>query len=177
MAKTNFSKVEGSFDDGLRKMMVGQLLRDADANQGKIPTPLVKPEDRQMLVTLNHELRYLKKAGANPYKTLGIRKKKIADWLENIEKIPEAEWKVIKGFKEKVDKLRKSHDAKVAETERAHAEQVAQQRIAFGHDIPKEEETTEEKPPQGPNDALVDTERRKSSYKRFNISDKWLPLQ
>jgi hypothetical protein len=155
MAKTNYSKVEGSFDDGLRKIMVGKLLEEADANQGKGAIPTVITEQKNILLALHHELRYLQKLGLEPYKKLGILRKKMAKWIEHPETVTEEEWKAIKKFKEGADKLR--------------AISVAKKPLPA---YDKEDQVEE-----GPNDTLVNTERKKSVYKRFNINDKWLPLQ
>lgn len=146
MAKTNYTKVEGSFDEGMRKMMVGNLLNEADAHQGK---DVVAPgaDKKRFLLAIHHELRYLQKKGLEPYSKLGILQRQIAEWLEHPETITEDDWKLIKGYKEGLDKLKSGMQG------------------------------TASKAPEGANDALVNTERKKSVYKRFNINDKWLPLQ
>lgn len=144
MARANFTKVEGALDDGLRRMMVGQLLTDADINQGNPAKPSGPSTQKQLLLALHHELHYLQKLGLTPYKKLGLRKKKFAGWVEHPETVTEQEWEMIRGLKEKITQLRTEFEKE----------------MKVG----------------GDNEALVDVERRKHIYKRFNINEKWLPL-
>lgn len=160
MAKTNYTKVEDSFNDGLRKIMVGKLLDEADAHQGKLSGSATAAAEKSRLFALHHELQFLQKKGLEPYKKLGIRRKKMAKWMEHPEEVTAEEWKAIKGFKEALDKMRTSLLPKVSPVAKAPIGKPPEA---------KAQETVE--------DTLVNTERKKSVYKRFNINDTWLPLQ
>jgi len=150
MAKTNFTKAEEAFDDGLRKASVNKLFEIVDENatlsdpekalelaakQGKIPIAA----DRQLLSVLKHELHHLHKKGLDIYTQLNLDKKQFKQWCENPNSLTAAEWTRIKELKEKVDSLKKES--------------------------------------QTPDDELIQSERNKHINKRFNVKDKWLPLK
>lgn len=143
MPRADFTKVETALDAGLRKIVVGQLLNEADANQGNPAVPGAEAAHKQLLIGLQHELHYLHRLGLTPYKLLKLRKKKFAEWVEHPETVTEKEWEMIKGLKGKLALIRADYEKK-AKT--------------------------------GDNETLVDSERRKHIYKRFNINEKWLPI-
>ncbi len=143
MPRANFTKVESALDEGLRKLMVGQLLNEADVNQGTPSAPGAQAANKQLLIALQHELHYLHRLGLTPYKQLKLRKKKFAGWVEHPETVTEKEWEMIKGLKDKLTQIRTDYEKKIK---------------------------------VGDNETLVDSERRKHIYKRFNINEKWLPI-
>lgn len=112
MAKTNYTKVEGALDEGLRKITVNKLLDIADEVEGtkdkeaEAKTTL----EMQLLTALHQELKHLHKQGKDPYKKLGINKKEIKNFIEKAETLTTEDWAKIKELKGKIDEFRKELD-------------------------------------------------------------------
>lgn len=149
MAKTNFTKVEGMLDDGLRKIMVDQLLDLADAQQEPKDKTLKTGPAKQnelrlkILITLQREMKILDKMKQDPYGLFNISKKKINEYIKNYEKLSDEEWGNIKETQNRVHQFRK------------------EQKTNFN---------------QNNDTDLIEQQRRSHKTKRFNINDKWLPL-
>lgn len=122
MAKTNYSKAEEFFDDGMRKMMVNKLHETVDATQGKESPNASVAERKRLLLILHHELQYFQKKGFEPYKKMNIDKKKLAGWLEHPETVTDVEWKLIQGYHANIVKVKKPPEDKAEAINEAFAE-------------------------------------------------------
>ncbi|MBA3817053.1 MAG: hypothetical protein H0X29_11160 [Parachlamydiaceae bacterium] len=153
MAKTNFTKVEGMLDEGLRKMTVEHLLNLADTAQPESGKPSSKdtPQDAlkqansglQIILALQRDMKFLDKKGQEPYELFGLNKKTIEKYLKKFETLTPQEWEEINDTQGKVRKFRKDLEKNMTEKD---------------------------------NDDLITQQRRSHVTKRFNINDKWLPL-
>lgn len=150
MGKTDFTKVEESLSEGLRKITAHKLLGIADevASGAPLKETTISPgkeigrAEEQLLAALHHDLQYLQKSGKEPYKKLDINKKELKRFLQNPSTLTPEEWDKIKHLKEKIDEFKKL-----------------------------------DKLPHPTDNELVEGERKKHINKRFNVSDNWLPLQ
>jgi len=108
MAKTNFTKVEESLIEGLRKMDVNRLLEITEhgANAEQLQF------GKQLLLAMQYVLKSLKQRGLDPYKKLGIEKKELDKMLENAGTLKPEDWNRIKEIKVKVDQFKQEMDLK-----------------------------------------------------------------
>ncbi len=148
MAKTNFTKVEGMLDEGLRKMTVEHLLNltetssEDDKTSGKVPEKHTQARLKSIL-TLQRDMKFLDKAEQEPYELFSVSKKNIGKYLKNPDTLTSEEWEEIKEIQSKVHKFRKEFEKNSI---------------------------------QNNNDDLIEQQRRSQVTKRFNINEKWLPL-
>lgn len=149
MAKTNFTKVEGMLDEGLRKMAVEQLLDMTDSaklvENPSFPNAHSEKEGvrLQTLQALQRDLKFLDKMDQGPYDLFGISKKTLIKYLKNPEALTLQEWQNAKETQIKVKKFRKDFE-----------------KNATGQN----------------DDDLIQQQRKSHKTKRFNINDKWVPL-
>jgi hypothetical protein len=147
MAKTNYTKVEEAFDDGMQKMRVSQLqdLASLAAELGKFESSFeVNPfskENRMLITLLKLDLKQLR--NTEIFKTLGINKKDLKEKLDHPEKLSFDDW----------DQLRT---------------------LKFSLQDYKEKLSKETAPDA--NEKQVEEQRKKHINKRFNTQEKWLPL-
>lgn len=99
MAKTNFTKVEGSLSEGLRKIDVSKLL---DITEGAATAEQLHARG-QLLAVLQYELKVLFRQGANPYQELKIDKKELKKFTENVAGLTQQDVDKLKKMKEQVD--------------------------------------------------------------------------
>ena len=82
MGKTNYSKVEEAFTEGLYKMKVNKILEDSEKKgEGK---DTLHPA--QKFIAVVQELKWMKKTDPNIHKNIKISKKEIASLAEIIKK-------------------------------------------------------------------------------------------
>jgi hypothetical protein len=150
MAKTNFTKVEGILDEGLRKMTVDHLLdltkaapKSEDGKAADENTLKQNSNRSKILLILQRDMKFLDKGGHEPYELFGIDKKTIIKYLKNPGALSAEEWEEVKENQIKVRNFRKEC----------------------------------EKNSNSKNDEdIIEQQRRSHKTKRFNINDKWLPL-
>lgn len=161
MSKTNFTKVEESLNEGIRKMEVRKLLKEADQAQAErnasanVPTSQSQntaettlntqlTESRTHLLTsLQKDLKNLHKEHPPFYTKLGVKSKDLKKFLENPSSISPQDWEKLKKIKNEIDNYKKELTKNL---------------------------------PQSSDEDLVNVARTKSINKRFNVNDKWLPL-
>ena len=99
MAKTNFTKVEGSLSEGLRKMDVNRLL---DISEGEASAEQLHARG-QLLAVLQYELKSLFRQGQDLYKQLNVDKKELKKFAENLQGLTQQDVDRLKKIKEQVD--------------------------------------------------------------------------
>lgn len=157
MPKTNFSKVEEALNEGIRKMTVSNLLRLADisAKTGRSvynPGKLVEDSETESPVS-------------EP------RKQMIAGLLRDMKYMQKNDPKMYSKLGLKKHTLNKMIDNQATLTEEEW-ETLRQARIR----IDEFRRNFNQNAPKIPDDKLVEEERVKHINKRFNVSEKWLPL-
>ncbi len=119
MAKTNFTKVEEALNEGLRKMEVGKLLgqtEDKKAAERETTAPKKLTNEQFALVTkLQIELKYLKRAGLDPFEKLKINKSELKKMLLGATELGPQEWDKLKKYKEQLDGFRKEQEKTVTD--------------------------------------------------------------
>lgn len=110
MAKTNFTKVEGMLDEGLRKMNVEQLLNLTKPNKSDQSAEQPNKERLKTLLTLQRDLKFLDKADQEPYELFNITKKRLNKLIKNPETTSPEEWAEIKETQMKVNGFRKEFE-------------------------------------------------------------------
>ncbi|CRX39275.1 hypothetical protein [Estrella lausannensis] len=146
MGKTNFTKVEESLAQGLHKMEVERLLNEADKASGKPPPP---------------------KKETSP--ELAEEKKKLIKDLElNINRLKAKDSKIFEKLKVKRSTVQKftENPQKLSEEDWKHAAIL----------LKRTETLLKEMVPDKANDKLVEDEQTRHLNKRFNVNEKWLPL-
>ncbi len=82
MGKTNYSKVEEAFTEGLYKMKVNKILEDSE-RKGEEKETL---HPAQKFIAVVQELKWMKKTDPDIHKNIKISKKEIASLTEIIKK-------------------------------------------------------------------------------------------
>lgn len=142
--KTNFTKVEGCLEEGLRQMNIQKLHEEVDAlNPKKKSTAKNVAAKKQLIIVLIRDLNRLAKKDKNFYRIINFDKEEAKKLLSKGVPTKREDWKTILALKEKVEAY-KNQEARMS--------------------------------PPPTDEELVDEERNKSINKRFNVSDKWLPL-
>lgn len=152
MTKTNYTKVEESLAEGLRKMEVERLLSIADTNQPLKPSrtkepiaPLLTPEQKQLLSFVKHEIKMVKKEHVESfYKKLEVERSVLKRYIKEPESIKTEDWKKLQEIKDKI---------------LTYKEEIAN---AY---------------PQKKDDEVIEKERKEQKTKRFNINKNWIPLK
>lgn len=112
MAKTNYSKVEDSFNEGLLKIDIDRLLEETEKNGAAAKIHLAK----QLLISMRFDLRSLQKRGFDPHAELNIDKSTIKTLIQHVDSLTPEEWNVIKETKKKLDKFKLEADQKAPPT-------------------------------------------------------------
>ena len=150
MAKTNYTKVEESLAEGMRKIEVDKLLTIADENAAKKPkkttaqTPKVDAANLHRLNWIHRELKVLQKAEKDPYIRLGISKEEVTKFLNDPLLLTPEDWEKTKSIKEKITN--------------------------YKAELNKEATNASD-------DDLINRQRKNQTTKRFNVNDKWIPLR
>lgn len=144
MAKSNFSKVEKSLEDGLIKMTARHLKETSPSKNPKKEEKFKEDQIVAELSSLKQDLMLIKKYDQNMYKNLGFSLKDLKKILSNPTALTHEHYQKICEIKVKVKDLKK--------------------------EIRTQKKTE-------PNDTLIQKERIRHINKRFNVQEKWLPLQ
>jgi hypothetical protein len=140
MAKPNYNKMEDAIEKGLHSLKVESLLRQADEAQGKI----VKEENekreltpKQIMIIVEHELRWMYKQDHHIYKILKIKKKKIDEFIKLVNtpgvKLKKEELDEIASIKEGVEMLKKTRFS--PEKDDSHVEKEIGRHIYKRHNL------------------------------------------
>lgn len=133
MAKTNFTKVEGFLDEGMRQIALNKLLDEADKAQGKAvkkKTSLTN-EQKELLRYIETNLSRLKEADAKIFAKLKVKKSSIDKLLKNSESLQEIDWKHLNGLKKKIDSFLVEYFPKKSNEEQIESEQVRHTKKRF----------------------------------------------
>lgn len=146
MSKVNFTKVEEMLNQGLHNINVGHLLQEADATKAKTKAAEKSPpvSNRQLITSIERDLKFLHKKDPETYIKLGVKKKFIKKVIETPDSLTPEELDTLKQIQGKI--------------------------LLF------KEELKNTLPPIN-NEAIVESQRTKHINKRYNVNDKWLPLQ
>jgi hypothetical protein len=147
MAKTNFTKVEEALANGLHHIKVEELLKLAD-----LASDIGKKDLESAALFYGQFLSLIE----NDLK-----------WMHKKESSVYKELKIKKS--ELKDLILKSREkpSTLSETE---MERIKDLKV-------KVEKYKKEKFPSKPEDTLIELERKRHIYKRFNVNEKWLPLK
>ena len=112
MAKTNYSKVELSLEEGLRKMTVSKLcdladiaMRSNDSNSGK----KLSKKQQTILNKITWGIKRLEKKERKIYEILHITKEKLQTQLQNPKSLSDAEWKELEQCSHDIKNLIKQY--------------------------------------------------------------------
>lgn len=108
MAKTNFTKVEESLAEGLRKMSVGHLLDMTNKN----PQAELLHQRKQTLKLLLLDLQAIAKIEPKIYEQLNTSKSQLKKFAEDPLAITEQEWSDLLKLKERVVVSKKEMEKK-----------------------------------------------------------------
>lgn len=154
MAKTNYTKVEEAFNDGLRKIEVDKLLDLADENAKvnksnsskenlKLQPKSELLDQKKLIINLKFELKTLiNLQGKDIFQRLGIEKETL-EILKREKNFSDEELNQLRSLKEKISSFNEE----------------------LNKSAPKDEEKTIEK------------QRKDQKTKRFNINKNWIPLR
>lgn len=146
MAKVSFSKVENSFTDALRKILIDRLFDLAvivtliNDPRSKIPPKIVK----QLIDSLQTELKTLKEKDIKLYQRLELTPEQEVKFYGSYTEFSSEDWDRLRLLKERIEELKGE---------------------LYGLESPKPEYEEQ-----------VNKERLKHINKRFNIREGWLPL-
>lgn len=159
MPKTNYQKVEGAFDEGLRKLLIDKLLESTEKkpkqHEAEEETPGITFEVEsseaqrqkevriQTLLTILRDLKFVYKLDSQVYKNMKISPKKMRRYVENPAALSPQEWEEIKKIK---------HDVEV-----------------YHRDLL-------DKLPLKSNEEIIDEQRKAHTTKRHKVNPNWLPL-
>lgn len=101
MAKTNFTKVEEMLTQGLQKIAAYHLLDEADAAASRVPD-LNKTDKRQLVSSVQRDLRLLYKKDHETYTKLGITKGFVKKLNEQAANLTSEEFENLKQIQEKI---------------------------------------------------------------------------
>lgn len=147
MGKTNFTKVETSLEEGMRRMEISRLLNEADKASGKTPPPppeekpKLSPEKRKLIKDLELNIVRLRSRDRKIFSTLKVKYSTVKKMIGNALSLKEEDWKHLATLLKKTDALIK------------------------------------ERMPEMVDDKVIESEKEKHINKRFNVNEKWLPLQ
>lgn len=184
MSKTNFTKVEEAFTDGLRKIEVEKLLRIADENsptkktsEFKSPPSNEQPiEQKKLLITLRFELKTLpKETKKEVYEKLGIEAG-VLELIKETKALKEEDFEKLKMLKEKIEshkeelenialKQKEMKESKLKNVRNFRRKPVVEVENKEPNDLPKKEEI------------FIEKQRKDQRTKRFNINQNWIPLR
>lgn len=127
MAKTNFTKVEKSFDDEMRKNLQDELLKEADRVTGTpsketaeiIRQKRLAAEKKILLQALQHDLKTMDEDVLEDH--IKISKDTLEHLLNKGINLKDQEIEELKKIKKRIDKYKKEHegyDEKLVEEER-----------------------------------------------------------
>lgn len=103
MAKTNFTKVEASLDEGLQKMKVNQLYEITESEKNPRRASLKEQEQKQLLInTLQHDVKIIEKHDHEMYGKIGIEKKELKELIANSKNLSPKDWELVKQIQQKV---------------------------------------------------------------------------
>lgn len=146
MAKISFSKVEDSFAQSLRKILIERLSELATIvtliqdPRSKVPANVVE----DIINKFHGELVTIKEKDVKLYEKLDLKPDEEAKFMGPMKNLSSEEWDQLKALKERIDVLK---------------------RELFGQDVPNTEYEKQ-----------VEEQRLKHINKRFNIRENWLPL-
>ena len=146
MAKVNYTKVEGAFENALKKLFIENLSELATiANVIQDPEANLSNKAISNLITRFHrELKKLKKHDSKLFAKLNLTPEEEARFALPADQYIQRDWMRLRTLKERIDELK--------------------------HELYGEESINVEYEKQ------VAKERRRHVNKRFNIRDGWLPL-
>lgn len=146
MPKISFTKVEDSFSQSLRKILVDRLSELATIvtlihdPRSKVPKKIVD----DIITKFHQELISMKEKDIQLYQNLELKPEEEAKFLGPMQNLASEDWERLKILKERIEDLKKE---------------------LFGQDVSNPEL-----------DAQVEKEKIKHINKRFNIREGWLPL-
>lgn len=158
MPKTNYQKVENAFDEGLRKLLIDQLLESTekkpklyetektsglDSETESSEAQRIKEVRIQTLLTILRDLKHVHKLDPQVYKTMKLSPKKMKHYVENPGALTPQEWEEIKKIKRDVETYYRDLLASL---------------------------------PQKSNEELIEEQRDLHKNKRHKVNNKWLPL-
>lgn len=114
MAKTNFTKVEGALEEGMRQMIVQHLHTLADSISNTKPKD--ETSQKKLMAALKFGLNRMEKQDAELYKKLGISKVELKKLIEKKEILSDEDFEKIKSIKAKVEALKKELEEKSPES-------------------------------------------------------------
>ena len=126
MGKTNFTKVEASLEEGLRKIEVEKLLTEADKASG-IKAPLkeeiLTKTQKQLIKDLELNLSRLREKDSKIYTKLKVKRSTIHKMITQAASLKEDDWKHLASLFKKTEMLIKEHfpnkdDDKLVESEK-----------------------------------------------------------
>lgn len=112
MTKTNYSKVELSLEEGLRKMTVSKLSNLADIATSSTPVNSEKKLSKKQQTILNKivwGIKRLEKKERKIYEILKFPKEKLQTQLQNPKSLTDAEWKELEHCSHEVKNLIKQY--------------------------------------------------------------------
>lgn len=184
MPKTNFTKVEEAFIDGLRKIEVEKLLRIADENSSDKKTSKIKSppsneqslEQKKLLITLRFELKNLvKETRKEVYEKLGIEAS-LLDLLKETTAINAEDFEKLKALKEKIVS-HKEELANIALKQKEIKESELKNIRDFRRKPVAEVENKESNDLVKKEEIFIEKQRKDQKTKRFNINQNWIPLR
>ena len=116
MAKTNFSKVEESLQQGMNKLAIKKIV---DSTDSKVAEKQVAEESRlnkkKICIYLIGELKRLSKSDKSIYSKLGTNMANAKKLLENPKKLTDEEWKFVLKLKAKIEAYKVAFSANIKE--------------------------------------------------------------
>lgn len=110
MAKTNFTKVEGALDEGLRQMTVQHLHALADSIKGLRVENIEKSDiasQKKIIAILKFELTWMESNNISLPKDLGVTKSEIKKIIEKAPPLESQDFEKIKTIKNYLETLKK----------------------------------------------------------------------
>jgi len=127
MGKTNFTKVESSLEEGLRKMQMERLLTEADKASGKSPPSQPREkltkEQKHLLKDLELNLLRLRQKDNKIFTKLKVKRSTVKKMINEAHLLKDEDWKHLSSLLKKTESLIKeqfpvSPDDKIIEGEK-----------------------------------------------------------
>ena len=123
MAKSDYTKVEGTLDKELKRMSIDHLLEVADQNPNA-PVELTRSQVARLIYI---EAERLYKKDKAIYKKLKIRSKDLKEKAEKARSLTDQEWKQMEKLRKKLSEFAKEIEEKSPAT--SEEEQVEKERV------------------------------------------------
>lgn len=108
MGKTNFTKVEASLDEGIRKIEVERLLIEADKASGKKTPPKeekLTKDQKKLIKDLQLNLTRLRSKDNKIYTKLKVKHSTIQRMIDQAPELKELDWKHLASLFKKTEAL------------------------------------------------------------------------